>query len=71
MIFDLLMKLHVMVGVGGKRRGTGGGYISLSNRVMLIAMKKTDMCRSRPGIEECDTKEAAGCNTHLRNHIPV
>ena len=71
MIFDLLMKLHVMVGVSGKRGGTGGGYISLSNIVMLMAMKKTDMCGRRPGIEESDTKEAAGCNTHLQNHIPV
>jgi len=65
------MKLHLMGGESGKRGGTGGGYISLSNIVMLMAMKKTDMCGRRPGIEESDTKEAAGCNTHLQNHIPV
>jgi len=46
------MKLHVMGGESGKRGGTGGGYISLSNIVMLMAMEKTDMCRRRPGIEE-------------------
>jgi len=62
------MKLHVMVGVGGKRGGTGGGYISLSNRVMFMAMKKTDMCRRRPGIEQSDTKEAAGCNTFAESY---
>jgi len=51
-IFDLLMKLHLMGDLLMKLHLTGGGYISLSNIVMLMAMKKTEMCRRRPRIEE-------------------
>jgi len=72
-MFDLLMMMHVVGGVSvggaGGAGEAGGGYTSLSNMVTLMDMRKTEMGGRRVGNEECETKQAAVFNTHLRNHI--
>jgi len=51
--------------VGGAR----DGHTSLPNMVILMGMRTTEIGGRKTGTDQSDMKEAAVCNTHLRNQI--